>query len=234
MKKALRILALVAVVIVLGAAIANSMVKPSTGGEVWDEATTVGSLEAKNHFIIYSDLVCPYCVAFEYAIITNDEEFQQYIADNDILVEVRMTDFLYEYGEMRPINSRYSAEATFCAKNEGKFWDYYKLAIKTVWEDYFLGVGKSALTRMSELTKDYWINIGKEVGLGDSFASCVNNDESLEEVKSVTKRTSTQMSRDASGGGMPYFKFNNFTTSGFDLSWGWDYVKLYFEAGLES
>ncbi|WP_407454635.1 hypothetical protein, partial [Methanobrevibacter sp.] len=28
--------------------------------------------------------------------------------------------------------------------------------------------------------------------------------------------------------GMPYFKLNNYTSSGFDLSWGWDYVKMYF------
>ena len=97
MKKALRIVALVALVFILGAAIANSMVKPSTSSKVWDEAMTVGNPEAKNHFIIYSDLVCPYCVAFENAIVENEEAFKQYIEDNDILLEVRMSEFLYEY-----------------------------------------------------------------------------------------------------------------------------------------
>ena len=34
--------------------------------------------------------------------------------------------------------------------------------------------------------------------------------------------------------GMPHFKFNNYTTGGFDLSWGWEYVRMYFDAGLNS
>ena len=229
MKKALRIVALLVIVIILGAAIANSMVKPSTSSKVWDEAMTVGNLEAKNHFIIYSDLVCPYCVAFENAIVENEEEFKKYIEEKDILLEVRMSEFLYEYGETRPINSRYSAEATYCAKNEGKFWDYYNLAITTVWNDYFVGSGKSAAESMRALGKDYWINIGKQVGLGESFEKCVRDDESLDEVKKNTEKTAKMVN-----GGMPYFKFNDFATSGFDLSWGWDYVLYYFEAGLES
>lgn len=234
MKKALRIVGVLVIIIVIVAAIVSNMTKKSASGDdVWDQATTIGNLDAKNHFIIYSDLVCPYCVAFENAILENEEDFKQYIADNDILIEVRMTEFLYEFGETRPNNSRYSAEATYCAKKEGKFWDYYNAAISAVWNDYFLGSGKSAAARMGALGKDYWINIGKTVGLGESFENCVNNDESLDEVKAVTKRTAEQMAKDKNGGGMPFFKFNKFTTSGFDLSWGWDYVKLYFEAGLE-
>ena len=106
MRKALRIVALVTVVIILGAAIANSMVKPSNSSKVWDKEMTVGNLEAKNYFIIYSDLVCPYCVAFENAIVEHEEEFQKYITENDILVEVRLSDFLYEYGETNPMHSR--------------------------------------------------------------------------------------------------------------------------------
>ena len=229
MKKALRIAALVAVLVVLGAAIANSMVKPSRSSKVWNKEMPVGKEDGKNFFIIYSDLVCPYCVAFENAIVDHEEEFKQYLEENDILLEVRMSEFLYEYGETRPINSRYSAEATYCAKNEGKFWEYYNKAIKTVWTDYFEGSGKSAAESMRSLGKDYWIGIGKEVGLGESFEKCVREDESLDEVKKNTEKTAKMVN-----GGMPYFKFNEFATSGFDLSWGWEYVLYYFEAGLES
>ena len=235
MEKVLRIIGLSVIGLIFVVVIIGATMKTNSGSsDIWDTATIVGNPEAKNHFIIYSDLVCPFCVAFENAIVENEEEFKEYIAENDIVVEIRMTDFLYEYGETRPMSSRYSAEATFCAKNDGKFWDYYNLAITTVWNDYFLGNGKSAVTQMSALSKEYWIEIGKQVGLGESFENCVMNDESLDEVKDVTKRVSIQMSKDANGGGMPYFKFNNFSTSGFDLSWGWDYVKLYFQAGLDS
>ena len=230
MKKAFRIIGLIAIIAVIIAAIVASMLpkSESNADKVWDTEMTIGNLDAKNYFIIYSDLVCPYCVAFENAIVENEDKFQKYIAENDILVEVRLSDFLYEYGESNPINSRYSAIATYCAKNEGKFWDYYNLAISTVWNQYFKDLGKGAFNRMGSLTKDYWINIGKQIGLGDTFESCVNNDEPLSEIKENAKKSARLAN------GMPYFKFNNYTSSGFDLSWGWEYVQMYFQAGLDS
>lgn len=230
MSKFLRIFGIIAVVVVIIAAIIASMNtgKPNNAEKVWDTEMTIGDLNAKNYFIVYSDLVCPYCIAFENAIVENEEAFQKYIKENDILYEVRLSDFLYEYGETNPINSRYSAEGAYCAKKEGKFWDYYNKAIATVWNDYFKESGKSAVKTMSKLGKDYWINIGKQVGLGESFANCVNNDETLDEIK-VNAEKSSKLAH-----GMPYFKFNNYTSSGFDLSWGWEYVQMYFQAGLES
>ena len=229
MKKAIRIIGLIVVIVLIISAIIASMnMKPSHADVVWDKDTTVGNINAKNYFIIYSDIMCPYCVAFENAIFENEEEFDSYIKENDILVEVRLSDFLYEYGETRPINSRYSAEAVYCAKNEGKFWDYYRVAITEVWDTYFRDSGKSAFTEMNQLTKDYWIKLGNKVGLGEKFEDCVNNDEPLQEIIANAAKSSKLVN------GMPYFKFNNYTNSGFSLSWGWDYVKMYFQAGLDS
>ena len=229
MKKFLRIFGIIAVVaIIIAAIVASTTSKPSNTDRIWDKQMTMGNPDAKNYFIVYSDLVCPYCIAFENAVVEHEEDFEKYIAENDILYEVRVSDFLYEFGETNPINSRYSAVATYCAKREGKFWDYYNKAVTTVWNDYFKNLGKSAVSRMASIDKDYWINIGKSVGLGDSFASCVQNDESLDEVKTNAAKTAKLVH------GMPYFKFNNFTSSGYDLSWGWDYVLQYFQAGLDS
>lgn len=229
MNKVGRIIGVVAVIGLIAGAIIASMQKPAAGGSVWDKETTLGSQEAKNHFIIYSDILCPYCVAFENAMIEHEEELQEYIKKHDILIEVRLSDFLYEYGESKPINSRYSAVATFCAKREGKFWDYYNNAITTVWNSYFKTSGKAAFMEMQSLNKDYWISLGKEVGLGESFETCVRNDNTLDEVIKTASKTAK-----AVDGGMPYFKFNNFSQSGFDMSWGWEYVLKYFEAGLSS
>ena len=229
MKKALRIIGVIAVIVILIAAIVASMnKKPSNSERIWDEQMTIGNVEAENYFIIYSDLVCPYCVAFENAIVENEEAFKKYIEENDILVEIRLSDFLYEYGESRSPNSRYSALATYCAKNEGKFWDYYNLAITTVWRDFFKDSGKSAFSRMSTLGKDYWISIGKKAGLGDEFATCVKDETTLPEIQKNAEKSSKLIN------GMPFFKFNSYTSSGFDLSWGWEYVLMYFQAGLES
>ncbi|MBR5939063.1 hypothetical protein IKZ77_00730, partial [Candidatus Saccharibacteria bacterium] len=95
---------------------------------------------------IYSDIMCPYCVAFENAIFEHEDEFEKYIEENNILIEVRLSDFLYQFGEAHAINSRYSAIGTYCAKNEGRFWDYYKHAITSVWNNYFKVLGKSAFS----------------------------------------------------------------------------------------
>ncbi|MBQ3474119.1 thioredoxin domain-containing protein [Candidatus Saccharibacteria bacterium] len=228
LKRIFSIIAFIAVIVVLGFAIIASKVEPKSSDKVWDTEMTVGDLEAKNYFIIYSDIMCPYCVAFENAIFENEEEFEEYIKENSILIEVRLSDFLYEYGEAKPIHSRYSALGTYCAKKEGKFWDYYKLAITTVWNDYFKNNGKSAFSSFSKIDKDYWIALGKKIGLGDEFESCVKNDEPLEEIMANAKKTTKLIN------GMPFFKFNKYTNSGFDLSWGWEYVLMYFQAGLES
>ena len=229
MKKALRVVGIILVVGILFAAIIASMNgKTSSAGKVWDQETTVGNIDAGNYFVIYSDLACPYCVAFENAILENKEEYLEYIKKNDILIEVRLSDFLYEYGESNPIESRYGAVATFCAKEEGRFWDYYDLAISKVWNEYFKNSGKGAFTEFNKLGKDYWIKMGKEIGLGESFATCVEEDKTLPQVMENAAKSAK------AANGLPYFKFNKYTSGGFDLSWGFDYVLMYFEAGLKA
>ena len=227
--KIARVIGLIALVVVFIAAIAVGLSHKTPNSEkIWDKETVVGDMEAENYFIIYSDIVCPYCVAFENAIIEHQEEFNQYIKEKDILVEIRLSDFLFEYGQSNPISSRYSAEAVYCAKKEGKFWDYYDHVIVRVWNDYFKVAGKNAFMELNSKTKDFWIDYGKQVGLGENFEKCVKNDETLDEIMDIAARTAKQID------GMPYFKFNKYISSGFDLSWGWDYVKMYFESGLKS
>lgn len=229
MNKALRIIGLVAVVVViLGAIIASVSYKPSNADQIWDEQTTLGNLEAKNYFIVYSDLACPYCIAFENAILEHEEDFHQYLENNDILFEVRLSDFLYQYGESNPEHSRYGAVAAYCAKNEGKFWDYYNHAVRSTWEDFYRDSGKSGGMALLDLGKQYWIDLGTEIGLGDSFVSCTENDETLPEVMEATEK-SVQTAK-----GMPYYKFNNFTQSGFDMAGDWNDVLMFFQAGLDS
>lgn len=229
MGKVFRIIGVVAVLGILIAAIVTSMTHKTPNSEiVWDEAMTVGNMDAKNYFIIYSDIACPYCLAFENAIIEHEEEFHEYIEKHDILVEIRLSDFMYEYGQSQSIQSRYSAEAIYCAKNEGKFWDYYNKLIVKVWNDWFKDMGKAAFTEFNKTPIDYYIKIGKEVGLGETFEACVENEEPLEDIVKNAQKMAKLVD------GMPHFKFNNYTPSGFDLNWGWEYVLLFFDAGLKS
>ncbi len=227
MKKALSIFGIIFVFgLIVVAIIASFGTKAPNSEKVWDEAMTKGNPDAKNYYITYSDLMCPYCIAFESATIEHKDEFEQYLEDNDILYEVRVSDFLYEYGEARAINSRYSAEAVYCAKNEGKFWDYYDLAVMTLWNDYFKDSGKSAFSKVNGFDKEYWIKLGKKVGLGETFENCVKNDEPLEEIIANAAKTAKLVN------GMPHFKFNSETFSGFDPSGSWDYALMYLNAGL--
>lgn len=229
MGKVFRIVGVVAVLGILIAAIVTSMTHKTPNSEiVWDKDMTVGNMDAKNYYIIYSDIACPYCLAFENAIIEHEDEFKEYIEKNDILVEVRLSDFMYEYGQSQSIQSRYSAEAIYCAKNEGKFWDYYNNLIVKVWNGWFKDSGKAAYNEFNKIEKEYYIKAGKEVGLGETFETCVENEEPLADIVKNAQKMVKLVD------GMPHFKFNNYTPSGFDLNWGWEYVKLFFDAGLKS
>lgn len=229
MQKAARIIGIVAIVIVIFTAMIISFNQKVPNSErIWDQDTTVGNIDAENYFIIYSDFACPYCVAFENAIVEHEEEFQKYIQENDVLVEIRLSDFLYEYGQSNPISSRYSAVAAFCAKKEGKFWDYYNHTITSIWNGFFKTLGKSAYMELNSQDLNYWIKLGTDVGLGEGFTNCVKNGETVDEVEKVAAK----MAKNASG--LPYFKFNKYIFDGFSLSDGWEHVKMHFSNGLKS
>ncbi|MDO4611836.1 MAG: thioredoxin domain-containing protein [Candidatus Saccharibacteria bacterium] len=230
MQKALRIGGIVAIVGLIFAAMISSMTATTPNSEkVWDPEMTIGNMDAKNYFVIYSDIACPYCIAFENAIIEHQEEFEKYIEEKDVLVEIRVSDYLYEYGQSNPISSRLSAVGTYCARNEGKFWDYYNLAVTKVWNEYYKELGKAGFTGLNEQGEEYWIGIGKEIGLSDSFETCVREGQPLEEIEANALK-----SVKSTDGGLPYFKFNDVVRTGFDLSWGWEYVLMYFEMGLKN
>ena len=197
---------------------------------IWDQGTTMGNLNAKNYYIDYTDLACPYCDVFSRLIFENEEEFRRdYIEGKDILYEVRMTDFLYEYGSHDAEMSRWRAEGTYCALSGGKFWDYYRNAVLSLYEDYqSKGIrSEKGAPKIEGMTVDYWLDLGHEIGLGSEFDSCVKDHKMLDKVKENTQKAAKQVD-----GGLPYFKFNKFTTGGFDNKWDWSYVRRYLDAGL--
>ncbi len=229
MKNALRVFGIVAIVVALFATITISITnKEKAGGSAWDEAMTMGNLNAKNHYIIYSDLACPYCIYFEEPIIEHEEAFKQYLEEKDILLEVRLSDFLYEYGQHQSPASREGAIASYCAKNESKFWDYYNLAVHTVYRDFFAENGKNGLLGLDKTDKSYWINLGKQVGLGESFAKCINTNAPLDTIIERAAKTSKLVD------GMPYFKFNSYTFSGASPNMTYTDVMMYMESGLKN
>lgn len=220
------VIAVIAVVIFGLLFLASNSGKQSPAEQVWHESATVGNLDAKNYYIMYTDLMCPYCDVFSRVVMEHWDEFESYLEENDILFEIRLTDYLYEGSGIK--YSRDAAEGAYCAMREDKFWDYYHGALEALWKDYHSkGIGDSKTSpAISNLPKDYWRKIGHQAGLGDNFDKCLEDHETVEEIEEKTERA-LQVAE-----GMPFFKFNKFTTSGFDNNWGWDYVKRYLDAGL--
>ena len=74
MKKLVSVIVLVAVFILIFAAIITSNVKPvDVSGELWNEVMVMGDPEtAVRHYIVYTDLMCPYCNYYGRVIWEND------------------------------------------------------------------------------------------------------------------------------------------------------------------
>ena len=64
---------------------------------------TVGSTDSPNLYVMYTDLMCPYCDVFSRVVMDHWDEFTAYLDEHHILFEVRLTDYLYE-----AVDSEYS------------------------------------------------------------------------------------------------------------------------------
>ncbi len=227
-----KIIRTIGVVLVIGALlgliIINASSKPKPQEKAWTAAMTKGDPEANLHYVMYTDIMCPYCDVFSRLVMDNKIEFAKFLAENKVLFEIRVTDFLYEFGSKSEA-SRLSAEGAYCAAREDNFWPYYETALTSLWEDYHshgVGVSKTA-PKIEGATLEYWQKIGQKAGLGKKFAKCLAQHDALGEVIEKTEKAAT-----LAGGGLPYFQFGKYTTGGFDPSWDWSYVKQYLNAGL--
>lgn len=234
MKKGIRIGVLVALVGVFVAVLIINTTgsKPKNEDKVWDTAATMGDMNAKNLYVFYTDFACPYCDVWSRLILENRSDFEDYIKKNHILYEVRVTEFLYENSGHRPDMSRWGAKGAHCAAKQNKFWEYYDGGVKALWEDYHSkGIGSSKDAPMiSGMTEKYWSeNVAKKAGVNlEEFQSCFSSEDTLKEVQKKTEKASQLVES-----GLPYFAFGNWTQSGFDPSWDYNYVKQYLNAGLK-
>ncbi|MBQ6130138.1 thioredoxin domain-containing protein [Candidatus Saccharibacteria bacterium] len=228
MSRALRIGTLVGIFILIFAALIFSSVKPpDVTGELWNENMTLGDPStATRHYIVYTDLMCPYCNYYAKLVQENESDLLVYLTEHKIAYEVRVTDMLYEGSGVEL--SRPAAEGAYCAAREGKFWEFYHAAVSELFSVYYdKGIGNSKTAPMiTDMTRDFWYDLGKSVGVGETFKTCYKNSESVAEIEKNTEKAS------ASALGLPSFAFNKFTTSGFDPTWDWSVVKQMYDAGL--
>lgn len=238
MQKAIRVGLLVLIIGFLGALIIFNAVNPTpVDMTVWNEQMTKGNKDtAKHHFIMYTDVFCPYCDKFSDAVAANMEDFDKnYIEDKNILFEIRVTDMNYINGHST--NSRPGGEAVYCAAKQGDFWSYYYALLAKIYKDYHsrgIGVDRNS-EKIPTLSMDYFYDIADNIDTLDreKLVSCMENDETVKELDDNTTKAKSKVN-----GGVPRFVFDKYVADGFLGNWNTDndykQVKLLMDAGLAS
>jgi protein-disulfide isomerase len=233
MQKAKAVLAIIAVGFVIALIIFNASRPIEADPTVWNAAMTKGNPEAKNHYIMYTDIFCPYCDKFSNALTANKADFEaNYLNNDQIFFEIRITDLNYLSGHSD--NSQPAGESAYCAARQQKFWPYYESILAQLYKDYHskgIGVSKTS-AKIPDLDLDYYYQAAETATLDvDSFKTCLENHEALEELNQNTTRAQKQIES-----GVPYFVFGSFKYSGFDGNWDTDndykQAKLLLNAGL--
>ena len=233
MQKAIRVVALVAVVgFLIALMVSDSMKGPDMS--TWNAAMAKGDPEtAQHHFVMYTDIFCPYCDKFAHAVSKHLDEFDKdYIEGKHILFEIRMTDTNYENGHSN--NIRPAGIASYCAAKQNQFWDYYYNLIDKLYEDYHskgIGAERDSPQHIPDLEPEYFYAAADGTKLDqEQFKQCFDNEETAAELDRNTMRASN------SAQGLPYFVFDKFATAGFAGIWNadedWEEVKLMLNAGL--
>ena len=238
MQKAIRVGLLVLIIGFLGALIIFNAVNPApVDMTVWNEQMTKGNKDtAKHHFIMYTDVFCPYCDKFSDAVAANMEDFDKnYIEDKNILFEIRVTDMNYVNGHST--NSRPGGEAVYCAAKQGDFWSYYYALLAKIYKDYHsrgIGVDRNS-EKIPTLSMDYFYDIADNIDTLDrgKLVSCMESDETTAELDENTNKAKSKVN-----GGVPRFVFDKYVADGFLGNWNTDndykQVKLLMDAGLAS
>lgn len=238
MNKAPRVIAIGLAIVILFALIAYNAANPGKPNFVaWNENMTLGDKEtAKHHYVMYTDLFCPYCDKFSLAVKAHKDEFQkEYLEDKGVYFEIRMTRM--NYVSHKSENSKNAAEGSYCAAKQNKFWDFYYTMLDKLWADYFskgIGVSKDAKEHIPKLEMSYFNDAAEKGELNmDEFTACMDSDEMEKTINNNTNKAGS-----ITGGGVPYFQFGSAQpAAGFAGNWDtdadWQNAKTMLNAGLK-
>ena len=114
----------------------------------------------------FSDFQCPFCLrAFE---TTNQQLWDLYVAEGKVR-------FVYKHYAILGEESIWAAEASECAADQGKFWEYH--------DELFRQAKITAAENVGAFTKDKLIGFAEAMGLDMArFTPCLENDETRERV----------------------------------------------------
>lgn len=86
--------------------------------KVAEDSPRLGSKDAKVEIVEYSDFQCPYCHKFF------TDAFQQIKTE---YVDTGKASFVYQSFPFLGEESKRASEASFCAKDQGKFWEFHDI-----------------------------------------------------------------------------------------------------------
>jgi protein-disulfide isomerase len=115
----------------------------------------------------WADFQCPACGTF--ARTTEPQLVATYVARGQVRIVYRHLAFLGP-------ESQWAAEASECADEQGKFWDFHDRLFAS-----------QAGENRGTFSKDNLKRIGEALGLGPAFATCVDSGRYAQRVRDETK-----------------------------------------------
>ncbi|MCL5733765.1 MAG: DsbA family protein, partial [Patescibacteria group bacterium] len=100
--------------------------------QITSQDVILGNKNAPVTVIEYGDYQCPYCAEFYNNI---EPALKIYVQSGKINMIFREMSFIGSESQM-------AAQASYCAADQGKFWEYHDLVYQTKYDDYFKNGGK--------------------------------------------------------------------------------------------
>jgi protein-disulfide isomerase len=223
-------LAIIAIGLIVALFVWNAVTpKTAKSIETWEPEMTYGNPDAENHFIEYLDMMCPYCAKFHHALQASFDDFQRdYLDTNKIYYEIRLADIVSEHSD----NSYRGNIAGYCAARQpGKFWNFYDNMQAYLTDNYYSkGIGdKKGAPDIPKWDDQVFYDQAAAADLDpDQFRDCFDNQLPKDTLAANTRKTQISMSNNSISG-VPYFVFNDYTSSGFEGNYAT--IKRMFKAG---
>jgi protein-disulfide isomerase len=148
------------------------------------DANRTGDKNATVTIVEFADFQCPYCEQFFQ--LAKPALFKQYVDTGQVT-------FVYKHMAILGTESTWAAEASECAADQGRFWDYHDLLFN-----------RQAGENQGVFTKDKLLGFAQELKLDMAkFEPCLKNDQTLDRVQA-----DTQEGQQAGVSGTPTFFIN--------------------------
>ncbi len=119
-------------------------------------STILGNPNAKITIVEFGDYQCTFCYKFHDE--TMDKIYEKYVKNGEI-------NFVYKDFPLNGAASILASEASYCAQNQDKFWEYHNM----LYENW-------AGENTGWITNNVLLEFAKESGLNlEQFNSCMNN-----------------------------------------------------------